>query len=333
MRKPKWIRVALGLLAAYLLASIAGGISLTEMALHPQRRLSTDDDDARARRIATDAGSRFVLTSIVARDGAELRASLFTPRREQINGDAVMVLHGVSDSRAGVYGLSEFLLRHGYVVLVPDSRAHGESRGDIATYGVLEAEDINEWARFLMSAGLDSQMAPPQSRPCIYAVGGSMGRAIALQALGTNATLCGVVAEAPFADFREIAFDRAGGVFGAGDWLGRSLFRAPIEAGLLYARWRYGVDLRLASPLHVVRSSTTPILLIHGESDRNNPIRHSKLLQAANPQIELWAVPNMDHTSASGVDGPQFQRRVLELFAQSRNRRPSTADAAKQAAP
>jgi alpha-beta hydrolase superfamily lysophospholipase len=53
----------------------------------------------------------------------------------------VLLFHGVSDNRTGVLGHAEFLLRHGYGVVVMDSRAHGESGGDMATYGWKERHD------------------------------------------------------------------------------------------------------------------------------------------------------------------------------------------------
>jgi hypothetical protein len=45
-------------------------------------------------------------------------------------------------------------LAHGYIVLAPDSRAHGESGGDIATYGLLEWDDAHRWVSWLMEEEL-----------------------------------------------------------------------------------------------------------------------------------------------------------------------------------
>lgn len=51
--------------------------------------------------------------------------------------------------------------------------------------------------------------------------------------------------------------------------VGRTVGLLPAEIGLLYARWRYGVDLRRANPVDAVKTSTVPVLLIHGEEDIN----------------------------------------------------------------
>lgn len=61
------------------------------------------------------------------------------------NGDGVILLHGQAANRANMLGNADLLLRHGYAVLLPDARAHGESGGPIATYGVVEASDVRRW--------------------------------------------------------------------------------------------------------------------------------------------------------------------------------------------
>jgi uncharacterized protein len=52
---------------------------------------------------------------------------------EHENGKAVILLHGISANRMGVAGYGEMFLQKGYRILLPDSRAHGESEGNPAT--------------------------------------------------------------------------------------------------------------------------------------------------------------------------------------------------------
>ena len=56
--------------------------------------------------------------------------------------DWVLLFHGVADNRVGDLGVADFLLRAGYGVVMMDSRAHGESEGDLATYGWKERDDV-----------------------------------------------------------------------------------------------------------------------------------------------------------------------------------------------
>ena len=58
-----------------------------------------------------------------APDGVELRG--WKVRAQSPNGDWVLLFHGVSDNRTGDLGHAELLLRHGYNVVMMDSRAHG----------------------------------------------------------------------------------------------------------------------------------------------------------------------------------------------------------------
>ena len=114
----------------YAVVAVAGGIVLAELALHPQRRSLLDA--ARARQSLTQEFHVPVDdVSISAQDGATLRAWFIAPSHP--SGSAVILLHGVADNREGMIGYAALFLRHGYAVLLPDSRAHGESGGAIAT--------------------------------------------------------------------------------------------------------------------------------------------------------------------------------------------------------
>jgi pimeloyl-ACP methyl ester carboxylesterase len=47
----------------------------------------------------------------------------------------IVYLHGVGDNRASAVGVIDRFVHRGFNVVVYDSRAHGESTGDICTYG------------------------------------------------------------------------------------------------------------------------------------------------------------------------------------------------------
>ena len=199
-------------------------------------------------------------------------------------------LHGVGDNRQGMLSYAELFLSNGYGVLLPDSRAQGESGGAFATYGIKEADDVHRWFDWLGTAD------HPQ---CICGLGESMGAAILLQSLRAEPHFCAVVAESPFANFREIGYTRVGQFFGVGPWLGRIVLRPAVELAFLYGRLRFGVNLADASPERAVENIQIPILLIHGLKDHNIPPSHSREIQAHNPSdITLWEVPRAGHCGA-----------------------------------
>jgi dipeptidyl aminopeptidase/acylaminoacyl peptidase len=241
--------------------------------------------------------------SVTAADGIALRAWYI--QAEQSNGNAVLLLHGLSDNRLGMLGYANLLLSNGYSVLLPDSRAHGASDGMVATYGLVEANDIHVWVSWL-----------EQQHPyCIFGFGESMGAAELLQSLAVEHRFCAVGAESPFSDFRAIAYDRVGQFLHVGHWLGRYCFRPLIEISFAYAHWRYGLQMTDVNPARVVASTTTPVLLIHGVDDSNVPVRHSRFIKMANAKVVLWQVPATDHCGAIATHAAEFRSRLLGWFA------------------
>src|SRR5438067_10448944 len=97
-------------------------------------------------------------------------------------------------------------LQQGYRVLLPDSRAHGESGGRLATYGLRENDDIHRWVSWLYDRGAT----------CVDGFGESMGAALVLESMRSEARFCAVVADSPFSTFRSVAYDREGYFVGAG---------------------------------------------------------------------------------------------------------------------
>lgn len=301
------LRWGLALVSVWFVVCAAIGIVATEWSLHPGRRLLGPDFEAQAQTIAERNHTKLSVVSVVAGDGVTLRGWNIRPLNG--NGNAVILLHGVADNRAGMLGNADLLLAHGYSVLLPDARAHGTSGGDLATYGVEEANDVRRWFDWLQQA---------ESPHCIDGLGESMGAAQLLQSLRTTPGFCAVVAESSFASFREASYDRLGEDLHAGAWAGRTLLRPAVEAGFVYARWKYGVDFEQASPVNAVAASRVPVLLIHGLKDTNLPPRHSEEIQAhsssRNPPVVLWEPAEAGHCGAAGAEPEEYERRVIGWF-------------------
>ena len=290
------------LAAYYGIACLVLAVALGELAFHPFRV------PVEWRQQADITARRFKATmqdvAIPAQDGAQLRAWFVRPAAD--NGNAVILLHGVGDNRQGMLTYAELFLSNGYSILLPDSRAQGESQGEFATYGIKEADDVRRWFEWLENA---------HHPRCIYGLGESMGAAILLQSLKAEPHFCAAVAESPFATFREVAYVRVGQFLRVGPWLGRIVLRPAVELAFLYGRLRYAVDLTQASPERAMENVRIPILLIHGLDDHNIPPVHSREIQAHNPSdITLWEVPRAQHCGAIAVAPEEFGRRVLEWF-------------------
>jgi hypothetical protein len=290
MTKPAlWIASGLAVIAFVLCAM--GGMILCDAALRPPRRPVSPAADAQT-------------VAIAARDGVTLRAWLFAPPAS--NGSAVLVLHGIADSRASQLGLARMFVRHGYTVLAPDSRAHGESGGQLATYGLIESDDVHRWMSWLIDT------RHPRH---VYGLGESLGAAVLIQSLPIEPRFSAIVADSSFASLERIARDRVGQMSQLPPGIGRVLAAPLVWAAFLYARLRYGLDFRQASPEAAIARSDTPVFLIHGLADAKTPYRHSEILAAANPRTTtLWLVPGAGHTGAYGTAPQEFEKRVLDFF-------------------
>ncbi|MBI2679027.1 MAG: alpha/beta fold hydrolase [Candidatus Koribacter versatilis] len=301
------IAIILTLIATYLALSVAAGIFLAEAALHPGRRPVIHEQEAQG--IALEMHAHLEDVAIATADGTPLAAWFAQP--QQWNGSAVILLHGVSDNREGVGGFARLFLQHGYSVLLPDARAHGASGGALATYGLREADDVHQWTSWLYHR---------QSPTCVFGFGESMGAGIIVQAARTEPRLCAIVAESPFGDFREAAFDRIADRLKLTPTLARAAFTPTVDVGLRYAAWKYGVEMTSASPAAALGSAEyqaapVPVLLIHGLLDVNLRPRESRLIRAAAPDhVTIWYVPGAAHCGASSAQPAEFQRRVLGFY-------------------
>jgi hypothetical protein len=217
-----------------------------------------------------------------------------------------MVLHGIADSRLGAAGFAPMFLAAGYSVLLPDSRGHGRSGGELVTFGLLEKHDVLDWVHWMRQQGCAAT----------YGLGESLGASILIQAAAVEPAFRAVAAESAFANLSAAGEIRVRRLLPLPDAIAGRTSWLLVAGGLAYARVLYGLDFRQVAPVEAIRQTRTPILLIHGIEDRRTPCWHSERLAQANPSAVLWLVPNAGHVSASSADPQSFRQRVLDWFAQ-----------------
>jgi dipeptidyl aminopeptidase/acylaminoacyl peptidase len=286
------------LVTAAIFGAVSGGVMFVgaagavEMALHPARLPVA---------LVCPCLSHMHCESVAIRahDGVSLRGWYYTP--DQPNNKATILFHGVGSNRQDMVALGNLFLKQGYSVLEPDLRGHGES-GGIATYGVLEAGDTSAWLNWLEKTGQWSG---------VYGFGASLGASVLLESLEHETRFRAVVAESPYFDFRSVADERIARMLPSGTkWVAGPF----VESGMLWARWRDGVDLRDASAADGVRFTATPILLIHGLADEKTSPDNSRRLVALHPGMQLWLVPGSHHADAWATAQTAFEARVLAWF-------------------
>jgi uncharacterized protein len=289
-------RFLMAALIGLLIGAVVVPVFIAEGSLHIYNRIVPDS--LAADYLARQNDATWQPAVLKAADGIQLQAWFFRPA--EFNGGAVLLLHGVADTRLGMTGHLQYLLGSGYAALMPDARGHGSSGGGLVTYGLKEARDTAMWAQWL-----DGQ--PGVKR--IYGLGESMGAGVLIQSLAYNPDFRAIVAECSFATFEDVAEYRVG------SRLLPSFARPVVRMASWYSRLRYGVDVMQASPIAALRRSKTPVLLIHGTADVNIPPQESRDLHAANPaSTVLWEVDGAAHVAAQIVEPREYARRVLSWF-------------------
>lgn len=240
--------------------------------------------------------------TVRAPDAVELRG--WKIRAPKPNGDWVLLFHGIADDRTGTLGPAEFLLVHGYNVVMMDSRGQGESGGKMATYGWKERYD---------TVAVSNALYATERVRHLFALGISMGAAIALQSAAVEPRIEAVVAEDPFANLREVSYDYAGMHFSP--LLGKTLFRPAVMVAMHAVKEEGGFNPDDVSPEKAVAQRPFAVLLICGTTDHTIPCRHARrIYDAARGPKELWIVPGAGHAAALGHSPAEYERRVIAFF-------------------
>ena len=174
-------------------------------------------------------------------------------RPSESSRGTIVYLHGVADNRGSATNVIRRYTAKGFDVIAYDSRAHGESDGDVCTYGYFEKDDLRR-----IIDGVEH-------RPIIL-LGTSLGAAVAIQAAARDSRIAGVVAAETFSDLRTVATERAPWIL-TGGMIARA-FQLAEKSG------QFEVDA--VSPAQAAAAVRVPVLLIHGTDDRETPPTHSQ---------------------------------------------------------
>ena len=207
-------------------------------------------------------------------DGVALTGWHCTSQAQPRRG-VVVYLHGIADNRSSAAGVATRFTSRGFDFIAYDSRAHGASEGEHCTYGYYEKLDLR---RVLDEVSTDR----------VVLIGHSLGAAVALQTAAIEPRVRAVVAAAAFSDLRTIATERAPFIFTERSIAG-ALTRAEQDG-------RFRVDE--VSPLRAASAITAPVLLIHGDADRNTvPAHSSRIFEALRSPKKLIVVPGAGHNN------------------------------------
>jgi len=220
-----------------------------------------------------------------AADGTEVPAYLTLPPGSDGKKLAAIVMpHGGPDSRDewGFDWLVQYFASQGFAVLQPEyrgSQGYGDAwfkKNGFKSWRAAIA-DVNDAGRWLVAQGI----ADPTK---LAIVGWSYGGYAALQANVVDPKLFkAVVAVAPVADLPALEEESR-------NWSSHRIVVEQVGTG-----W----EPREGSPAQHADAFQAPVLLFHGDRDRNVNVHQSQLmegrLKGAGKEVELVVYPKLDH--------------------------------------
>jgi alpha-beta hydrolase superfamily lysophospholipase len=202
---------------------------------------------------------------------------------------AVVLVHGLRDSSAGMAYLAEAYLAAGWNVLSVDLRAHGESEGTKITMGVREGQDLALWVELLVSRyGYET----------IFLHGVSMGAAAVLSfgalssTSGFSPCVKGLILDSCFPAHRDTVIRLLSRIVGS-RFVARSIAAGASIAAFVVSGTRFGqMDAKKD-----LRRCTLPVLAFHGGKDQLvplssiTPVFRNEVIQS----VELIVIPEAPH--------------------------------------
>ncbi len=176
-----WRNLGCFLVVVLMLAAVGLAVGIAwrhaDAFLHPRRHLPVETP--------ADRGLAYRDVAFSSADGLTLQG-WYIPSQ---NGAAIIAGHGIGASR--LLNPVEVLARQGYGVLAFDWRAHGESEGDLCTFGYHEVRDVEGALAWL-------QAQPDVDPARIGILGESMGAVTAIRAAAELPGIRAVVADSPY---------------------------------------------------------------------------------------------------------------------------------------
>lgn len=214
------------------------------------------------------------------------------------NGAVVVLVHGLFVRRRQLLPEAQFLAKHGYGVLVFDNRAHGDSGGSTATWGLRERGNVERAVDFVQQ---------PAEAPAgkIGLLGFSIGGTAVLREAIGDAPVAGVVVEVTYSSMGgEIAcmFSKYGPLSELS-----SLWTAQTLGGLDYAQL-VPEDLEW-------RLKPRPLLLIYGTHDSDvPPAEGQRVANAACQPSSLLMINTDTHGGYLDAEPDTYSNHLSAFF-------------------
>jgi uncharacterized protein len=211
---------------------------------------------------------------------------------------AVVLLHGYSDTRAQVLARARWFHDHGYAALLYDARGHGESGGNLVSYGWHETQDLLAAVSYVRERGLTE----------IGCLGISQGGATIALAAAKLTDIRWVVLESVFPTLSNAVDRRFRRYLGLPSWPASTLMQRLAEM-------RWGVTAATIAPRDHVHALRCPVFVMIGDRDRNTRLDDAReLFDRAREPKAWWVVPDAAHVDLYGVAKAAYEERLLRFL-------------------
>ncbi len=252
-----------------------------------------------------------IAVSQMSFDNLKLHATFFPALEEYVDKTemaagkkkAVICFHGYTSKGMSDYiGLSDYYLKRGYAMLLPDARAHGESEGEYIGFGCLDRKDALVWIHWLIQeVGEDVE---------IVLHGTSMGGATVLMTSGLElpAQVKGIVSDFGFTSPKEVFTHVL-----------NSMYHLPafpvIQGADIMNKKLAGYGMDECNAKREVAHAKVPILFIHGSNDTFVPTHMCNEIYdcCASPKKKL-IVEGAAHAESYYKDTEKYEQALNEFF-------------------
>ncbi len=237
---------------------------------------------------------------LVSHDGLRLHAS-YIPQGDEKK--VAILFHGyTSEGMKDYIALSDYYIKNGFSMLLPDARAHGRSEGTYIGFGCLDRLDAAGWINWVLSrCGKDVRM---------LLHGTSMGGATVLMCSGLKlpGQVRGIVSDCAFTSPKYVFTHVL-----------HSMYHLPAFPMIPIADWMnrrlagYGMDECNAA--REVKKATVPALIIHGSGDTFVPCRMcEEIYENYAGEKRKLIIPGAAHAESYYKETERYEMALDELL-------------------
>ncbi len=233
-------------------------------------------------------------------DDIELNGYWIKSKQDSAKG-VIILVHGIGGCKEHFLNLSKELSELGIETIIFDGRAHGKSGGKYCTYGFKEKEDISK---------IVDEVENRNPNFVIGIWGNSLGGAIAIQALEFDKRIDFGIIESAFTELDKIVYD----------YKKRILHGIGLKMLSDYALKRAGeianFDPDKVKPVESVKNIEQPILISHGDSDKNISIEYGRELfkNLKSSDKELVVIEGAGHFDLFIKGGDKYKVKIIKFI-------------------